>query len=57
MYCETDKKDAAMGWFDDDGSGTFRAGNCGFGKMSDGWAKENLTEPVAVLGTTFTNQW
>lgn len=45
VWCDTDRKDAAMGWFADAGTGVFLDGNCGFGKMSGGWGKEHLTEP------------
>ncbi len=45
VWCDTDRKDAAMGWFADAGTGLFVAGNCGFGKMSGTWGHENLTEP------------
>jgi hypothetical protein len=57
VYCETDRKDAGMGWFADAGNGNYRAGNCGFGKMGGAWAKEHLTEPVDIVGTRFRNQW
>lgn len=57
VYCETDRKDAGMGWFADAGSGNYRDGNCGFGKMSSAWAQEHLTEPVEIVGTKFRNQW
>ena len=57
VYCETDRKDAGMGWFADAGNGTFREGNCGFDKMSDGWAEKNLTEPTPIEGTKFRDKW
>lgn len=45
VYCNTDRKDARMGWYADEGSGLFREGNKGFGKMKDDWAQKHLTEP------------
>ncbi len=45
VYCETDRRDAAHGWYADDGTGMYRAGCCGFGQMRQDWADENLTEP------------
>ena len=45
VYCATDRKDAQHGWYADDGSGLFRSGCYGFGKMSGLWADEHLTEP------------
>lgn len=45
VYCNTDRKDARMGWYADEGSGLFREGNKGFGKMSSDWALAHLTEP------------
>lgn len=32
VYCETDRKDAQMGWYADDGSGVFREGILGWVK-------------------------
>jgi hypothetical protein len=46
VWCDTDRKDAAHGWFADAGTGAFMPGNCGFGKMSAGWGNEHLTDPV-----------
>jgi hypothetical protein len=57
IYCTTDRKDAGMGWFADSGEGYLREGNCGFGKMSEGWAKENLTDPLPFEGKKFRDRW
>jgi hypothetical protein len=37
VWCDTDLKDAAMGWFADACTCLFVVGNCGFGKMSGAW--------------------
>lgn len=58
VWCDTDCKDAAHGWFADAGTGAFMPGNCGFGKMSAGWGNEHLTEPVPyqrLLGKDFAD--
>lgn len=39
VYCETDRRDGAKGWYADD------QGFSGFGKMSESWGLENLTQP------------
>jgi hypothetical protein len=57
VYCETDRKDAQMGWYADDGSGVFREGILGWGKMSNEWARNNLTEPKPITGTRFRDCW
>jgi hypothetical protein len=57
VYCDTDRKDGQMGWYADDGSGYFRVGVHGFGKMGGNWAKDNLTEPTPLENTRFRNPW
>jgi len=44
VYCETNCKDGAMGWYADVGNGYFSRGGGGFGKMDHDWAREHLTE-------------
>jgi hypothetical protein len=56
VYCEC-KRIGGDGWFADAGTGYLRPGNCGFNKMSNDWAEENLTEPVELIGTTWHNHW
>jgi hypothetical protein len=57
IYCETDRKDAGMGWFADDGSGVLREGGGGFGKMGGDWAEEHLTKPTPLENTKFRDCW
>jgi hypothetical protein len=57
VYCETDRRDAKHGWYADDKSGRYLEGNCGFGKMSEAWVKQNLTDPVPLEGTKFRDCW
>jgi hypothetical protein len=57
VYCASDQNDGAAGWFADAGTGYLRPGNCGFNKMSNEWAAENLTEPVELVGTVWKRHW
>jgi len=57
VYCETDRKDAGMGWFADAGNGVFREGNGGFGKLGEDWAKEHLINVEPIVGTKFRDAW
>ena len=57
VYCETNMRDGMMGWYSDNGSGSYRSGSNGFGKMGDNWAKENLTEPTPLKETRFRDPW
>jgi hypothetical protein len=57
VYCDTDRKDAKHGWYADNGTGCFREGIGGFGRITDRWVQEHLTEPTPITGTKFRNEW
>lgn len=58
IYCNTNYKDGAMGWyFYGDGSGTIRRGHGGFEIMSTQWGEENLENFEEIKGRPFKDYW